>query len=100
MAYDGKATCGGCAATWTGTGRAHCRGCCRTFAGVGLFDRHREQDGERGTCLDPVSLVDRAGEPVMRLRNGVWSGPEASQADRERLAELKSARKASVEGRK
>lgn len=70
-------TCSGCPATWTGLSRCHCAACHRTFGSVGLFDRHRSQAGDRGTCLDPAGLRHRkTGEPLMRLVDGLWRGPE------------------------
>jgi hypothetical protein len=75
-------TCGGCDATWTGTGRAHCSasGCHRTFATAALFDRHRSAAGEHGTCLDPETLVNReSGERLMFHRDGMWRSPEMTE---------------------
>jgi hypothetical protein len=75
-------TCGTCTATWTGTTRCHCAapGCHRTFAGVRLFDTHRSHYGEHGHCIDPATLRFQSGpntgEPVMHLRDGIWSSPE------------------------
>jgi hypothetical protein len=66
-----------CGATWTALGAAHCSACHRTFAAVGLFDAHRSQDGEHGTCLDPETLTAR-GERRMFFRDGMWRGPEMS----------------------
>lgn len=83
------ARCGGCGATWTGTGRAHCRGCCQLFATAGLFDRHRSAGGERGRCLDPAGLVNAAGARIMFLRDGMWRGPEMTEAQKSaRFGEL------------
>ncbi len=63
--------------------------CHRTFAAPTLFDAHRHQRGERGGCEDPTRLLirsgPRTGEPVMYLRDGIWSGPEMT-------AEQKAAR--------
>lgn len=73
-------TCGRCTTTWTGTRLCHCGNCHRSFSGLALFDAHRLGYGERGNCLDPATLTirsgNREGEPVMHLRDGVWSGPE------------------------
>lgn len=73
-------TCGGCEATWTALGTCHCGACHHTFSGVDLFDKHRSQYGEHGACLNPADLTirkgPRTGEPVMHLRDGIWSGPE------------------------
>lgn len=78
-------TCGGCDATWTARGAAHCGSCHQLFASVTLFDLHRSQDGEHGTCLDPEALVGRDGERRLFSRAGMWRGPELSPEDRERL---------------
>lgn len=75
-------TCGGCDATWTGTGRAHCAasGCHRTFAAAALFDLHRSARGEHGSCLDPESIRHgKTGERLMFYRNGMWRGPEMTE---------------------
>jgi hypothetical protein len=71
-------TCGGCDATWGGTSPCHCAvpGCHQTFVGVSLFDAHRSQYGERGSCTHPTEVRNRAGEQVMFLRDGMWRGPE------------------------
>lgn len=80
----GLITCGGCDARWTGPNRAHCSGCHRTFSGPTLFDAHRHQRGDRGGCEDPAALLvqrgPRTGQPVMFLRDGIWSGPEMDEA--------------------
>ena len=79
-------TCAGCRATWTGLSLCHCGGCHQTFGGAALFDAHRTQHGEFGTCRRPADMVMtsgvRAGEPVMFLREGVWRGPEMSDEDK------------------
>jgi len=79
-------TCGGCTATWTALGTAHCGACHRSFSTVGLFDAHRSQYGERGRCLDPATLTVRrgphAGQPIMVLRDGIWSRPEMTEAEK------------------
>ncbi len=78
-------TCSGCDNTWTGSRTCHCSSCHRTFAGVDLFDRHRDQRGERGSCLNPASLTHaETDEPVMFLRDGMWRGQDTSE---EELAE-------------
>lgn len=51
--------------------------CHRTFAGIGLFDRHRDQHGERGKCVDPATLTK--GTPIV-FRDGMWRGPEMDEA--------------------
>jgi hypothetical protein len=61
-------TCGGCDTTWTGLGRAHCSACHRTFSTTSWFDRHRDQRGPRGTCLDPATLDG------LVLQDGIWRG--------------------------
>lgn len=68
-------TCG-CGASWTGVSRCHCSGCHRTFSGSVLFDRHRSQYGERGKCLD----LD--GFPDIELRDGIWSYPKMTEAEK------------------
>lgn len=73
-------THGACGATWTAAGAAHCSGCCETFSGTALFDRHRSGYGDRGSCTDPATLVDRHGNPVCELRDGMWRYPEMDEA--------------------
>lgn len=73
--YDGSATCSGCDTRWTGHSRCHCSQCHRTFGGIGLFDQHR-----RGECLDPETILNKTGEHVMFLRDGIWRGPEFDAA--------------------
>lgn len=75
----------GAAANWTGDGRAHCGGCHRTFSGVTTFDQHRSQTGERGTCLDPETVVGKAGDRLLFDRGGIWSGPEMSDEAKARF---------------
>lgn len=82
-------TCGGCDTVWHRIDTAHCGACHRTFSSVTWFDAHRSQDGEHGTCLDPVTVLTHDGRPRMFLRdNGVWGGPPLDQHDRERLADI------------
>jgi hypothetical protein len=69
-------TCGGCRARWAGDRPCHCSACHRTFAGVNLFDMHRTAKGERGECLPPATIRNRAEQPLMFFRNGMWRGPE------------------------
>jgi hypothetical protein len=65
--------CPECGATWTGLGRAHCRGeCHRSFSTASAFDAHRRDIGSKGTCVDPATLLDKAGEPRFRLEAGLW----------------------------
>lgn len=79
-------TCSGCEAAWTALGAAHCSGCHRTFSGILLFDAHRSQYGERGACLDPVTIRgEKTGEPAMFYRNGMWRGPEATEEQKAHL---------------
>ncbi len=85
--------CRKCGYTWSGLAMAHCSACCKpgqgelsTFSSVDLFDKHRSSAGDRGACRDPSTLRNRAGEPVMFLRNGMWRGPER---DEELLAKLR-----------
>jgi hypothetical protein len=54
--------------------------CCRTFGGVSLFDAHRStRGGEHGSCVDPETLTNKAGERVAFLRDGMWRGPEMTE---------------------
>jgi hypothetical protein len=80
-------TCSGCTTTWTGTRLCHCGNCHRSFSGVGHFDAHRSQYGDRGSCTDPATLTirdgARAGEPAMYLRDGIWSGPEMTDEQKQ-----------------
>ena len=71
-------TCNGCDHTWTALGAAHCGGCHRTFSSVGHFDKHRNQHGERGECINP------AGIEGIYFRGGMWRGPEMSDEQRRR----------------
>jgi hypothetical protein len=64
---------GKCGKAWSGTRACHCSGCCETFSGIGLFDAHRNQRGEYGSCIDPSTMRD------VELRDGVWSGPEMTE---------------------
>lgn len=77
-----RIVCGGCDHTWTATGAAHCAACHRPpFSTARLFDLHRStRGGEHGSCLDPETIVSRAGERIMFLRDGMWRGPEMDQA--------------------
>lgn len=81
-------TCSDCPATWTGLTVCHCSGCHQTFAGAGLFDVHRTQYSEHGTCRRPADMLTtsgiRTGEPVMFFREGMWRGPEMT--DEQKLA--------------
>lgn len=78
-------SCGGCGATWTGTGPAHCGSCHRhPFASSGLFDLHRStKGGEHGSCLDPFQVL-KNGERVMFLRDGMWRGPQMTDEQKAR----------------
>lgn len=78
----GAIRCGTCGARWSGLGRAHCGACHLTFSGVSYFDRHRSVAGDHGSCLDPAGLAAATGEPVMVLRDGLWSGPEMTDEAR------------------
>ena len=81
-----RITCGGCTETWTALTACHCSGCHRTYAGVGMFDQHRSQYGERGSCLDPATLINqKTGEPLMFFREGMWRGPEATEEQKQKL---------------
>lgn len=78
-----RITCNGCDHVWTARDAAHC-GSCHTapFSTAPLFDAHRRETGERGTCLDPGRVTIRSGkrkgQRVMYLRDGMWRGPEMS----------------------
>lgn len=82
----GPHCCSACCAVWTGARAAHCSACHRSFASVGLFDAHRSIAGEHGVCRDPVSLTvqsgQRASEPVMVFRDGMWRSPEMSDEEK------------------
>jgi len=83
--------CPRCPAVWQGVETiCHCGACCRTFAGVGLFDQHRDHNGEHGRCLDPATV------PELHYRDGMWRGPERAISPRSR-AGLSRAR---VKGRR
>lgn len=69
-------SCNGCGARWTGLSPCHCGACHRTFAGIALFDRHRDQHGERGHCVDPATITK--GSPI-EFREGMWRGPEMTE---------------------
>lgn len=60
-------TCSGCSNTWSGSalGRCHCAGCHRTFSGRVSFDSHRDQRGDHGRCIDPLTLD-------LELFDGYW----------------------------
>jgi hypothetical protein len=73
---------GACGATWTGGSAAHCSGCCKTFVGPSLFDAHRSARGERGDCIDPETLTNRAGDRIAFYRDGMWRGPEMTDAQK------------------
>ena len=61
-----RASCGGCPRRWAGMLHAHCPTCHRHFGSVSGFDRHRVN----GKCLDPGTLTDRHGNPVLEQRHG------------------------------
>lgn len=73
-----RITHGACGRSWTGLRTAHCGGCHETFSGVSLFDEHRNQHGERGSCRDP--RTGAIGEVV--LVDGVWHRPAMTDAER------------------
>ena len=54
--------------TWhqAGNRTGHCSACHRTFSGITTFDAHQRMVDERSVCLDPGSLVDKAG--ALRFR--------------------------------
>ncbi len=72
-----EVSCSTCQQAWTGLAVAHCGACHETFSGVGLFDRHRDQHGDRGKCLDPATITK--GSPIV-WRDGMWRGPEMDEA--------------------
>lgn len=79
------ATCK-CSAQWGGENRCHCGSCHRTFSGITLFDRHRSQDGDNGTCLDPAAIRTEAGRLLMVFRNNMWSYPAMDEQQRAQRA--------------
>jgi hypothetical protein len=66
-----------CGKTIAGTRACHCSACCETFSGIELFDRHRNQHGERGSCIDPSTMSG-----VERRDDGVWAHPPMDEATR------------------
>jgi hypothetical protein len=60
---------GACGQFWwqSGNRTGHCASCHLNFDTLDAFDRHRK-DGE---CLDPESILDKRGEPVLKSRLGV-----------------------------
>jgi hypothetical protein len=79
-----------CGATWCGDRPCRCSAYHRTFAGGHAFDRHRSARGDHGTCLDPATVLDRAGRPIMRLRRGMWRGRAMETATRRRMRQRTS----------
>ncbi|WP_422662711.1 hypothetical protein [Pseudonocardia sp.] len=75
-------TCSGCDHSWTGTAAAHCGSCHHTFSAPRTFDLHRGQYGERGQCLDPEEVRSRSGDRLLFLRDGMWRGPEMTEAQK------------------
>lgn len=83
-----------------------CSGCRRYFSGLAFFDRHRKPTPTSGKCLDPAGLTLQNGEPAMELRPGkfgslaveVWGGPEATEAEKERLAAMRPVDTSSTSG--
>jgi hypothetical protein len=65
------ASCGGCAAQWSGLERAHCSACHETFSSVTAFTRHRQPTRTRGRCLSPL-------EVGLSLIGGFWQLPPMS----------------------
>jgi hypothetical protein len=71
------ATCGGCAATWTGFKVAHCSACHRTFTTPAGFDQHRARrydttTGERVMVRDYGRCYDPADTGMTRNDRGQW----------------------------
>lgn len=58
--------CRSCERRWTGSAQAHCTGCHQHFSTVGNFDRHQRGLGENRTCVDPATVVDGQGRPVLK----------------------------------
>lgn len=81
-------TCGGCSAVWMAATYCHCGGCHETFSGVSLFDLHRSQEGEHGSCVDP-EVLRIGGEELTYDVKGVWHGPAMPEA---RVAALRGLR--------
>lgn len=79
------ASCNGCHTHWTGLTRAHCAACHQTFAAPGLFDRHRTTTGDHGTCHNPATITNAAGERIMFYRDGMWRGPELTDEQKTAL---------------
>jgi hypothetical protein len=75
------ASCGGCPARWTGILIAHCGSCHVSFGAPTWFDKHRRLD----RCLDPIDIRDPEGYQLLREMDGVWRGPELTEAKRVRL---------------
>lgn len=72
-----------CGARWTALGAAHCGACHETFAGPTLFDQHRTQAGDHGTCRRPAELTTtKTGARVMYHRGGMWRGPELTDDEK------------------
>lgn len=84
-------SCRGCNAAWTGNQACHCSNCHHTFSGITLFDIHRSQDGERGSCKSPEEFsTNQAGIQVMFLRSGMWRGPEIQSGSLRLSVSIKS----------
>lgn len=77
-------SCSGCPNTWTAGGAAHCAapGCHRLFSTPRLFDLHRSVRGEHGACLNPEQIRNGSGERIMFLRDGMYRGPEMTEAQK------------------
>ena len=72
-------TCPHCDQQWTGLLSCHCGGkggCHRSFTSLSAFDKHRTGSHAYSTrrCLDPATLLDKNGEPVLVPADKPWAG--------------------------
>lgn len=68
--------CRTCGREWGPNGNEqHCTGCHRNFSTIAVADKHRVE----GECMDPESLLDKAGRPVFGWRDSergrTYTGP-------------------------
>jgi hypothetical protein len=65
--------CRDCHRSWTGLARAHCVVCHATFSTNGTADLHWSSSGYDANHLDPASVTNRHGEPLLVLdEKGIW----------------------------
>jgi hypothetical protein len=57
-----------CGRQWSGLAECHCTVCHCHFSRVTQFDMHRVND----TCVDPLTITDKNGEPKIKVRDSVW----------------------------